>query len=64
MQNRLFKGGDLPRSAHGAWVTRRAGAQLGDKKLQRAANALLGFLQTQITRSKTELWIGVIIANP
>jgi len=44
-QDVLYEGGDLPRTAHGAWVLRRAGTVLEDGELAAAGRRLVDYLR-------------------
>jgi len=55
--NRLRKGGNLPRLAHGAWVLARAGRTLENALLQSAAERTLAFLLQTMKLSNQGVWL-------
>jgi AMMECR1 domain-containing protein/orotate phosphoribosyltransferase len=55
--NRLRKGGNLPRLAHGAWVLARAARILRNPQLQPAAERTIAFLLQRMHFSGMEVWL-------
>jgi AMMECR1 domain-containing protein len=51
-QDILYEGGDLPRTAHGAWVLCRAGQRLGDTALQGGGRQLTALLVSQLAQDQ------------
>jgi orotate phosphoribosyltransferase/AMMECR1 domain-containing protein len=56
-QNRLYKGADVPRTAHGAWVLARARNAFGGDELSTASDRIINRLLSTVALNEKGCWL-------